>query len=169
MAQSCLTPCDPMDCSLPGSSFPGISQARILSGLPFPTSGDLPDLGIEPTSLVSPALAGGFVNHCTSWKWRTKSKCKELPQDHQVVRLGESHPTTTDWSTYIRPLRYFKENRTRSDFLYLRVVIMPIRVICHQRVNIQDSKSSNHILPNTTNQELNKGIMATDITRWEFA
>lgn len=30
---------------------------------------------------------------------------------------------------------------------------------------MQDSKSSNHILPNTTNQELNKGIMTTDITR----
>ena len=32
------------------------------SGLPFPLPGDLPDLGIEPTSLVSPALAGGFFN-----------------------------------------------------------------------------------------------------------
>ena len=30
------------------------------SGLPFPTPGDLPDPGIEPESLVSPALAGRF-------------------------------------------------------------------------------------------------------------
>ena len=30
------------------------------SVLPFPTPGDLPDPGIEPMSLVSPALAGGF-------------------------------------------------------------------------------------------------------------
>ena len=29
-AQSCLTLCDPMDCSLPGSSVHGISQVRIL-------------------------------------------------------------------------------------------------------------------------------------------
>ena len=29
-AQSCLTPCDPTDCSLPGSSVHGILQARIL-------------------------------------------------------------------------------------------------------------------------------------------
>ena len=28
--------------------------------MPFPTPGDLPDPGIEPTSLASPALAGGF-------------------------------------------------------------------------------------------------------------
>ena len=30
VAQSCLTLCDPMDCSLPGSSVQGILQARIL-------------------------------------------------------------------------------------------------------------------------------------------
>ena len=46
-----------MDCSPPGSSIYWISQARILSLLPFPLAGDLPDPGIEPTS---PALEGGF-------------------------------------------------------------------------------------------------------------
>ena len=30
VAQSCPTLCDPMDCSLPGSSFHGILQARVL-------------------------------------------------------------------------------------------------------------------------------------------
>ena len=30
VAQSCLTLCDPVDCSPPGSSIPGILQARIL-------------------------------------------------------------------------------------------------------------------------------------------
>ena len=30
LAQSCLTLCDPMDCSLPGSSVHGIFQARVL-------------------------------------------------------------------------------------------------------------------------------------------
>jgi len=42
-----------MDCSPPGSSVHGIFQARILSGLPFPSPGDLPDPEIE---LRSPAL-----------------------------------------------------------------------------------------------------------------
>ena len=49
--QSCSTLCDPVDCSLPGASVPGILQARILSGLPCPPPGDLPDPGIEPASL----------------------------------------------------------------------------------------------------------------------
>ena len=57
--RSCLTLCDAMDCKLPGSSVHRVSQARILE-LPFPSSGDLPDPGIEFMSLASPALAGGF-------------------------------------------------------------------------------------------------------------
>ena len=36
------------------------SRQEYWSRLPFPTSGDLPDPEIEPMSLVSPALAGGF-------------------------------------------------------------------------------------------------------------
>ena len=36
------------------------SKQEYWSGLPFPTPGDLPDPGIQPASLVSPALAGGF-------------------------------------------------------------------------------------------------------------
>ena len=35
VAQSCLTLCDPMDCSLPGSSVHGILQARILEWVAF--------------------------------------------------------------------------------------------------------------------------------------
>ena len=39
-----------MDCSLPGFTVDGIFQARVLSGLPFPSPGDLPNPGIEPRS-----------------------------------------------------------------------------------------------------------------------
>ena len=44
---------DPMDCSPPGSSVPGISQARILEWVAISFSGDLADPGMEPGS---PAL-----------------------------------------------------------------------------------------------------------------
>ena len=37
------------------------------SRLPFPTSGDLPDPGIEDASLLSPALAGGFFTTLDIW------------------------------------------------------------------------------------------------------
>ena len=35
VAQSCPTPSDPMDCSLPGSSIHGIFQARVLEWVPI--------------------------------------------------------------------------------------------------------------------------------------
>ena len=38
VAQSFLTLCDPMDCSPPGSSVHGISQARILEWVDIPFS-----------------------------------------------------------------------------------------------------------------------------------
>ena len=38
LLQSCLTLCDPMDCSLPGSSVHGILQARILKWVAVPFS-----------------------------------------------------------------------------------------------------------------------------------
>ena len=46
--KSCLTLCDPMECSLPGSSIHGIFQVRILEWVAIPPPGDLPDPGIEP-------------------------------------------------------------------------------------------------------------------------
>ena len=51
--QLCPTLCDPMDCSLPGSSVHGIRQARTLEWVVIPFSRDLPDPGTE---MPSPAL-----------------------------------------------------------------------------------------------------------------
>ena len=44
----------------------GFSRQEYWSGLPCPPPGDLPDPGIKPTSLYSPALAGGFFTASTS-------------------------------------------------------------------------------------------------------
>ena len=49
---------DPMDCSPPGSSVHGITQATILEWVAISSSRDLRDPGIELESLTSPALAG---------------------------------------------------------------------------------------------------------------
>ena len=73
-----------MDCSLPGSSVRGILQAS--SGLPFPSSGGLPNPGIEPTSLTFPALAGGFFTSSATWEAQAlkilvcTSKAKIIPE-----------------------------------------------------------------------------------------
>ena len=47
--------CDPMDCSLPGSSVHGIFRQEHWNRLPFPIPQGFFHLGIEPTSLASPA------------------------------------------------------------------------------------------------------------------
>ena len=44
------------------------SRQEYWSKLPFPTPGDLPILGIEPTSLASPSLAGGFFITRATWE-----------------------------------------------------------------------------------------------------
>ena len=63
-AQSHLILYDPINCSSPGPSVYGILQARILEWVAIPFSGgsSRPRDGtrIEPESLVSPVLAGGF-------------------------------------------------------------------------------------------------------------
>ena len=59
-AKSHLTLSDPVDSSQPGSSVHGISQARILEWVVISFSRDLPNPGIEPASLESPVLEGGF-------------------------------------------------------------------------------------------------------------
>ena len=64
--QSCLTLCNAMDCSLPGSSVHWILQ--YLSGLPCPPPGDLPDPGIRPMSFTAPALAGRFFTTSATWE-----------------------------------------------------------------------------------------------------
>ena len=68
ISQWCMTLGDPMNCSLPYSSVHGILQARIWDGLPFSSSGVLPNPEFK---LVSPALAG-----------------RSLPLNHQGSQLG---------------------------------------------------------------------------------
>ena len=50
----------------PSMEFPRQEYWR---GLPFPPLGDLPDPGIEPVSLKSPALAGGFFTISATWEF----------------------------------------------------------------------------------------------------
>ena len=46
----------------------GFSSQEYWSGLPCPPPRNLPDLGVEPKSLMSPALAEGFFTTSTAWK-----------------------------------------------------------------------------------------------------
>ena len=67
-AQSCATLCNPMNGSPPGSSVHEILPARILEWGAISSSRGLPDSGIEPASLTSTALMGGFFTTSTTWE-----------------------------------------------------------------------------------------------------
>ena len=69
LLQSCPTLCDPLDCidhQAPLSM--GFSRQEHRSGFPCPPLGELPAPGIEPASLVSLALAGGFFTTSATWE-----------------------------------------------------------------------------------------------------
>ena len=51
----------------------GFSRQEDWSELPCPAPGDLPDPGIKPASLTSPALAGGLLTTSVTWEAPTKS------------------------------------------------------------------------------------------------
>ena len=61
--------CNPMDCSLPGSSVHGILQARILEWVAMPSSrgSSLPRVQTR-LCLVSLALASGFLTTSATWE-----------------------------------------------------------------------------------------------------
>ena len=58
----------------------GFSRQEYWSGLSLPSPGDLPDPGIEPTSVTYPALAGRFFITSAAWK---------MPRHHTQTR---KHP-----------------------------------------------------------------------------
>ena len=66
---SCPNLFNAMNCRLPGSTVQWILQVRKLEWISMPYSGHLPNLGIEPVTLISSALAEEFFI-IYNWKGR---------------------------------------------------------------------------------------------------
>ena len=64
VAQLYLTLCDPMDCSLPGSSVHGILQARTLEWIAMSFSRG----SFQPRDQTRISYAGGFFTTSTTWE-----------------------------------------------------------------------------------------------------
>ena len=64
--QLCLTLCGPMNLNRQAPLSMGFSRQECWSGLLCSPPGNLPDPGIEPTPLISLALAGGFFTTSTT-------------------------------------------------------------------------------------------------------
>ena len=66
--ESCPALCNPVDHSCQAPLSMGFSRQEYWSGLPCPSPRDLPDPGIKPASLISPALAGVLFAVSAAWE-----------------------------------------------------------------------------------------------------
>ena len=104
------TPCDPMDYNPPGSSVHGILQARILEWVATPFSRGSSQHRLEPTSLMSPALAGRFFTTSASWDFihihfprcyaEHASKMKPASDHYQQPQPSFSEDLLSAWPRY---------------------------------------------------------------------
>ena len=89
VTKSCLTLCDPMDCSLPGSSFHGIFQARILEWVAMSSSNLssviqlLGRVGLFVTSWTAAHQASLFTNSQSLFKFMSIESV--MPFNHLVL------------------------------------------------------------------------------------
>ena len=87
--QSYLTLCDPMDCSPPGSSVPGISRARALKWVAISSSrGSSRPRDQTCLSFVS-CIGRQILYHCATWEAPhcLLGKCKLVPQGSTTTHL----------------------------------------------------------------------------------
>ena len=92
----CLTLCNTMDCSLPGSSVHGITQARILEWVAISSSRESSQPRDQTCISHISCITGGFFTHWSTWEaqpeiWRIQIKGTGL------CHLGTPDLTTSVW------------------------------------------------------------------------
>ena len=68
VAQSCSTLCSPWAIASQAPLSMAFSKQDFWNGVPFSPPGTLPNPGIKPASLASPALTGKFFTASTTWE-----------------------------------------------------------------------------------------------------
>ena len=107
--------CDFMDYIANPTLSTQFSTQGYWSGLPFPPPEDLPNPGIEPASLASPTLAGGFF---TTIPWEVTGHQLEK---YNSFLLAFSHEISSHWDTNLNvwSFSFTGNNRDRINvFIY---------------------------------------------------
>ena len=76
----------------------GFSSQEHWSGLPFPSPGDLPDPGIEPMTLLFPALAGRFFTTNATWE------APGSPKECEKMKINEEQEMKGAWNKKIHKM-----------------------------------------------------------------
>ena len=92
LLQPCPTFCDPKTVFHQAPLSMRFSRQECWSGLLCPPPGDLPNPGTEPTSLRSPALAGGFFTIRATWNARMifLTNRNKVPLTHTQMLKGST-------------------------------------------------------------------------------
>ena len=104
MLKSRPTLCDPMEVAHQAPLSMRLSRQEYWSGFPFLSPRNLPDPGIEPTSRLSPALAGGFLATAATWEacyessrhFNTPLTSKDKSFRHRIIKATVVLITTKD-------------------------------------------------------------------------
>ena len=110
VTQSCLTLCNSMDRSPPGSSVHGILQAGKLESVAMPSSRDLPKLGIEPGF---PAFQVDSLSSEPPGKYPTKYK----------INSKDLLYTTENYIQYLVTNQNGKKQENIQTYIYVCVYI----------------------------------------------
>ena len=96
------------------------SRQECWSGLPMPSPGDLPDPGMEPTSLSSPALAGRLFTTSATWQ-------QPVQFSYSVVWLF-----ATPWTAAHQASLSITNSRSLLKLMFIKSV-MPSNhlILCH--------------------------------------
>ena len=76
----------------------GFSRQEYWSGLACPPPGHLPDPGIEPVSLISPALASEFFTTSTAWEAQFKVYKVLILYTWYIYKLQNDYHHLTEWT-----------------------------------------------------------------------
>ena len=119
-----------MDCSPPGFSVHGDSPGKNTGAdYHFLLPGDLPNPRIEPESLASPALAGGFFTTSAPWEAPSKEYIKHLnvlQRAQMVKRLSTMLETRVQSLGWEDPLE--KEMAIHSSTIAWKIPEKPGRL-----------------------------------------
>ena len=115
-AQSCPTLCDPMDCSLPGSSVHGISQARILEWVAISI--------LNVDDLNSP-IKRQTLSKQINQKQKTKKECQQCvfyrkPLETDTIRNEERYTILTVIKRKLENLLNLRQSHHQSNENYQR-------------------------------------------------
>ena len=114
-AQSCLTLCDPMDCSPPGSSVHGILQARVpeWGTIAFSRRSSRPRDGTWVSRIVGRCFTVWVTREVCLWLTHSKIIKWKYHNNKLMLEKGENKKK---WSTYIYSCMYLSTRQIWSKY-----------------------------------------------------